>query len=454
MRLFQRLGEAEAKAHGMPRSSRVHFHEVGAIDSIVDLVGAAAAVEHLAPARITCGRSTSAAARVETAHGELPVPAPATAELLRGIPIYGGPAGELTTPTGAVLLAELVDEFVELPPLVLEGVRLRPRQARDLPTGRTRPAAARPPAGRARRCRRGQVVVVECEVDDLPGEGFGFLMERLLEAGALDVYFTPVQMKKNRPGHAGHPALPAGAHRASWRRCSWPSPARSAAGYAGRPASRRSARSPRSRPRSARCGSSGPGSTAGRSPPRPSSRTAGGWRSPGGGALARGLPRRAGGGRGGRRAGAGVVTEDSSEPTESLRRRAPRAGLAGDGALRWAAADLTDVVERRATGSTSGRWRPRRSGAAWPARRCCCGWRPRPRPAWCSRSRGDGPLGRVIAEADDEGNLRGMVGDGRVDVPALAGRQARAWAGRWARASCACSASTRTARATRARSSW
>ena len=101
---------------------RVHFHEVGAVDSIVDLVGAAAAIEHLAPERLTCGPVNVGSGRVKMAHGEVPIPAPATAELLRGIPVFGGPGGELTTPTGAVLLAELVDEFVELPAMVLDGV--------------------------------------------------------------------------------------------------------------------------------------------------------------------------------------------------------------------------------------------------------------------------------------------------------------------------------------------
>ncbi|HXO27730.1 MAG TPA: LarC family nickel insertion protein, partial [Thermoanaerobaculia bacterium] len=109
LRLFSRLGEAEAKAHGMPLE-RVHFHEVGAVDSIVDLVGAAAAVDHLAPERLTCGMVNLGSGRVRTDHGELPVPTPATAELLQGVPVYGGRGGdgELTTPTGAVLLAELV----------------------------------------------------------------------------------------------------------------------------------------------------------------------------------------------------------------------------------------------------------------------------------------------------------------------------------------------------------
>jgi uncharacterized protein (TIGR00299 family) protein len=197
--LFERLGAAEAKVHGVP-VDRVHFHEVGAVDSIVDLVGAAAAIEHLAPERLTSGPVNVGSGHVETAHGRLPVPAPATAELLAGIPVHGGPGGELTTPTGAVLLAELVDEFVELPELVLDGTGygLGRRELAGQPNAvrllRGRGAAGET-AGAA-----GEVMVVECEVDDLPGEGFGFLMERLLAAGALDVYFTPVQMKKSRPG--------------------------------------------------------------------------------------------------------------------------------------------------------------------------------------------------------------------------------------------------------------
>jgi len=196
LRLFQRLGEAEAKAHGMP-VERVHFHEVGAVDSIVDLVGAAAAVEFLAPERLTCGPVNLGSGRVKMAHGEVPIPAPATAELLRGVPVFGGPGGELTTPTGAVILAELVDGFVELPAMVLDGVGYGLGK-KDLPT---HPNALRLLRGRGDAARgAGEVMVVEAEVDNLPGEGFGFLMERLLDGGALDVYFTPVQMKKNRPG--------------------------------------------------------------------------------------------------------------------------------------------------------------------------------------------------------------------------------------------------------------
>lgn len=195
-RFFLRLGAAEAQAHGTP-IEQVHFHEVGAIDSIVDLVGAAAAIEYLAPARITSGPVNVGSGTVATAHGELPAPAPATVRLLTGMPVHGGPGGELVTPTGAVLLAELVDDFCELPAMIVEahGYGLG---RREIPG---RPNAFRLWRGSAQEgAAEAEVVVIECQVDDLPGEGFGFLMERLLESGALDVYFTAVQMKKNRPG--------------------------------------------------------------------------------------------------------------------------------------------------------------------------------------------------------------------------------------------------------------
>jgi len=200
--LFHRLGEAEAKAHGMA-VERVHFHEVGAVDSIVDLVGAAAAVEWLAPRRVTCGAVNLGGGTVRGAHGVMPVPPPAVAELMRGLPVYGSErsVGELLTPTGAVLLAELVDEFVELPSLLVERVGYglgrkeiagRPNAVR-LISGTSWPGAG--PGG-----PHTEVLVVECEVDDLSGEGLGHATTRLLAEGALDVYLTPVQMKKGRPG--------------------------------------------------------------------------------------------------------------------------------------------------------------------------------------------------------------------------------------------------------------
>jgi uncharacterized protein (TIGR00299 family) protein len=180
---------------------RVCFHEVGAVDSIVDLVGAAAVVEHLAPERVTAGAVNVGGGTVRTAHGRLPVPAPASALLVRGLPVYGTGGGELLTPTGAVLLAELVDEFVDgLPPLAIDRIGYG-LGTRELPS---QPNAVRLLAGRAAGDSAGaggaRVAVIEAEIDDLPAEGIGFLMERLLAAGALDVYLTPVQMKKGRPG--------------------------------------------------------------------------------------------------------------------------------------------------------------------------------------------------------------------------------------------------------------
>lgn len=200
LQLFARLGEAEARVHGVP-VDRIHFHEVGAVDSIVDLVGAAAVVDHLAPERLTAGAVDVGGGTVRTAHGRLPVPAPATALLVLGLPVYGTGGGELLTPTGAVLLAELVDEFVDgLPPLAIDRVGYG-LGTRELPG---QPNAVRLLAGRAAGEAAGaggaRVAVIEAEIDDLPAEGIGFLMERLLAAGALDVYLTPVQMKKGRPG--------------------------------------------------------------------------------------------------------------------------------------------------------------------------------------------------------------------------------------------------------------
>jgi uncharacterized protein (TIGR00299 family) protein len=196
LQLFHRLGEAEARIHGVPVGA-VHFHEVGAVDAIVDLVGAAAAIEALGSPTVTCGPVNVGGGVVHAAHGVLPVPAPATAELVRGIPIYGSPdSGELLTPTGAVLLAELVDEFRELPPLRIEAIGWGLGK-RETPG---RPNAVRLMAGRREAGADDEVVVIETEIDNLPGEGFGFALERLLEGGALDAYFTPVQMKKNRPG--------------------------------------------------------------------------------------------------------------------------------------------------------------------------------------------------------------------------------------------------------------
>jgi hypothetical protein len=193
--LFARLAEAEARIHRVP-IDEVHFHELGAVDAMVDLVGAATAWEHFAPESASCGPINVGGGQARTAHGLLPVPAPATAELLAGLPIYGAGDGELLTPTGAVLLAELVDRSSgDLPRLVLDGVGYGLGR-RDTP--------GRPNAFRLLRGRdpvgEGEIVALECTVDDVTGEALGYLMERLLEGPAIDAFFVPAQMKKNRPG--------------------------------------------------------------------------------------------------------------------------------------------------------------------------------------------------------------------------------------------------------------
>ena len=201
--LFRRLGEAEAAVHGVG-PEEVHFHEVGADDSIVDLVGAALAVEHFAPAKVSCSTVVVGSGTVRTRHGVMPVPAPATALLLRGMPISaGGVEGEATTPTGAAILREFVDSFepsaADRPRRIEDtGVGLGSRELPDRPNALRIQLASQATAGSPWR----RVAVLECQVDDATGEAIGYAAETLLGAGALDVFATPVQMKKSRPGVA------------------------------------------------------------------------------------------------------------------------------------------------------------------------------------------------------------------------------------------------------------
>jgi uncharacterized protein (TIGR00299 family) protein len=196
-RIFRRLGEAEARVHGVPLDM-VHFHEVGAIDSIVDVVGTAVGLTRLGPGAIICAPLPLAHGMVETAHGSYPLPAPATAEVLRGIPVTDGACSrELVTPTGAAIVAE-VASFGPLPPMTLEriGYGVGTRELAD------RPNLLRGLLGRAGALglETDQVTVLESHLDDSNPEWLGALQERLLAAGALDVGCTPLQMKKNRPG--------------------------------------------------------------------------------------------------------------------------------------------------------------------------------------------------------------------------------------------------------------
>jgi uncharacterized protein (TIGR00299 family) protein len=195
--VFQRLGEAEAKVHDIS-IEKVHFHEVGAVDSICDIVGACAAFDLLDVDEIHSSPLNVGSGTVKTEHGVLPVPAPATAELLTGKPVYArGPSVELTTPTGAAIAVTLASEFGTLPPMQITatgygaGDKDFQEHANVLRVliGETSGAE-----------EATTVAVLEANIDDSSPQVLGYAMERLLEAGALDVTLESVLMKKNRPG--------------------------------------------------------------------------------------------------------------------------------------------------------------------------------------------------------------------------------------------------------------
>lgn len=196
-RVFFRLAEAEAKVHGV-EIGHVHFHEVGGVDSIVDIVGAAIGLDYLGVGELHVSPLPLGSGFVETAHGRLPVPAPATAELLRGIPVHGdaGP-GERVTPTGAAIVAALADGFGRVPDMrvVAVGCGAGSKDFEDMPN------VVRLVMGeKTATLGKDEIYVIETHIDDMNPEILGFLMERLLACGALDVAFSPLQMKKNRPG--------------------------------------------------------------------------------------------------------------------------------------------------------------------------------------------------------------------------------------------------------------
>jgi len=196
LNVFKRIGEAEAKIHGVPLET-IHFHEVGAVDSIVDIVGVCIAVEALGVDEIQASPVPLGSGFVETAHGRFPVPAPATLDLLKGIPTQSSNiAMELVTPTGAALLAEFCTRFGPMPALAVEKIGYG-AGSRDL---EKTPNVLRAIVGRVDAAEQDVVAVIETNIDDMNPELFGDVMERVLTAGALDVFWTPVQMKKNRPG--------------------------------------------------------------------------------------------------------------------------------------------------------------------------------------------------------------------------------------------------------------
>jgi len=197
--VFLRLAVAEGKVHGKPPET-VTFHEVGAIDSIVDIVGSVAGLSLLEIDRLTCAPIPLGRGTVRCRHGLIPVPAPATVELLRGVPTYPGEdARELVTPTGAALATCLASEFGTMPPMQIDAIGYGLGKAK----GEAMPNALRlfvgtPPA--EDEIPQSEALVLEANIDDLSPQFYGPLVDRLLDAGALDAFLTPVQMKKGRPG--------------------------------------------------------------------------------------------------------------------------------------------------------------------------------------------------------------------------------------------------------------
>ncbi len=201
LRAFRLLGEAEAKIHNIP-VEQIHFHEVGVVDAIVDIVCAAAGCASLGVSRWVCSPLNVGGGTVKCAHGVFPVPVPATAELLKGAPVYSsGVQAELVTPTGAAILRALGVEFAAMPAMTIERTGYG-AGASDLPGVAN---VVRITVGEAVQkelsADREVVTVIETAVDDLTPQLVGYVMEQALAAGALDVMVTPVLMKKNRPGH-------------------------------------------------------------------------------------------------------------------------------------------------------------------------------------------------------------------------------------------------------------
>ena len=196
-RIFTRLGEAEAHVHGSTLS-KVHFHEVGAVDSIADIVGSAIGWDLLGVERIECSPIPTGHGFVKIAHGRVSIPAPATAELLKGIPIAPSDVEcELTTPTGAAIVSTIVDQFGYLPPMKIETIGYGAGD-KDL---ESQGNILRLLVGEADEASvADQIWVLETNLDDTSGEVIGHCTQLLGEAGALDVYCSSIQMKKNRPG--------------------------------------------------------------------------------------------------------------------------------------------------------------------------------------------------------------------------------------------------------------
>ena len=202
--IFTKLAQAEAAVHGCALDD-VHFHELGGVDAIVDIVGTALGLEKLKIKKVTASALPLGKGFVACQHGKLPIPVPATIEILKTVPVYGTQFDcELVTPTGAAILAHLVESFGPLPEMKIQktGYGAGQRELQDRPnllriiagSLQERQAVAK------NRLHTDQIIILETCIDDMNPEVFSFLMERLFEDGALDAYWIPVHMKKNRPG--------------------------------------------------------------------------------------------------------------------------------------------------------------------------------------------------------------------------------------------------------------
>jgi len=198
-RIFRKLGEAEATVHGMDLAE-IHFHEVGAADSIVDIVGAAVGLDLLGVERFEASPVPPGKGWVRAAHGRMSLPAPGTAELLKGVPLAESTVEmELTTPTGAAILTTVAEAFGPLPPMTIESIGLG-AGTKDLPGQANLLRLFVGQAAGTDGASSDRVWVLETNLDDLPGEVVGHATTLLMAAGALDAFLTPIQMKKNRPG--------------------------------------------------------------------------------------------------------------------------------------------------------------------------------------------------------------------------------------------------------------
>lgn len=197
-RVYARIAQAESEAHGV-EVGEVHFHEVGALDAVIDVTGVCYLLHLLAPDRVCASPVTVGSGTVRTAHGLLPVPAPATVRLLTGVPIAAGDVeAELCTPTGAALLHTFAESWGPMPEGVLLGCG-HGCGSKDFPRANCLRALLVADASQAQG-PNDAVVELKANIDDMDGEALGFAMDRLLEAGALDVSYAPIYMKKNRPG--------------------------------------------------------------------------------------------------------------------------------------------------------------------------------------------------------------------------------------------------------------